>query len=48
MAFKWGNEQELAFRTLKDKLCTALVLRLPDFTKTFEIECDAFVIGGCS
>ncbi|GKC16420.1 putative reverse transcriptase domain-containing protein [Tanacetum coccineum] len=28
--FDWGEEQELAFQTLKDKLCNVLVLALPD------------------
>ncbi|GJS97711.1 putative reverse transcriptase domain-containing protein [Tanacetum coccineum] len=43
-----GEEQELAFQTLKDKLCNALVLALPDRPKDFVVYCDASKIGlGC-
>ncbi|GJU38913.1 hypothetical protein Tco_1191870 [Tanacetum coccineum] len=38
--FDWGEEQELAFQTLKDKLCNAHVLALPDGPETCGI-CDA-------
>ncbi|GKB65463.1 putative reverse transcriptase domain-containing protein [Tanacetum coccineum] len=35
--FDWGEEQELAFQTLKDKLCNAPVLALPDGPEDFVI-----------
>ena len=43
--FKWGTKQERAFNLMKEKLVSAALLPLPDFAKTFEIECDASGIG---
>jgi hypothetical protein len=43
--FTWSDSQEVAFRTLKDKLTHAPLLQLPDFNIVFELECDASGIG---
>ncbi|XP_048613491.1 uncharacterized protein LOC111211802 [Brassica napus] len=45
MGFKWEQAQEEAFQILKGKLTHAPLLTLPDFSKTFEIECDASGVG---
>ncbi|GJY33166.1 putative reverse transcriptase domain-containing protein, partial [Tanacetum coccineum] len=46
--FYWGEEHELEFQTLKDKLCNAPVLALLDGLEDFVVYCDAFGIGlGC-
>nr|GEU63545.1 hypothetical protein [Tanacetum cinerariifolium] len=37
MTFDWGEEQETTFQTLKDKLCNAHVLALPDGLEYFVI-----------
>ncbi|GJV63771.1 putative reverse transcriptase domain-containing protein [Tanacetum coccineum] len=43
-----GEEQELAFQTLKDKLCNAPVLALPDGPEDFVVYYDASRLGlGC-
>jgi hypothetical protein len=43
--FRWGAAQDQAFHTLIDKLTRAPLLQLPDFSKTFELKCDASGIG---
>nr|GEZ10115.1 putative reverse transcriptase domain-containing protein [Tanacetum cinerariifolium] len=43
--FDCGEERELAFQTLKDKLCNAHVLAFPDGPEDFVVYCDASGIG---
>ena len=45
VSFTWGPAQEESFNRLKNSLTHAPVLTLPDFDKTFEIECDASRTG---
>jgi hypothetical protein len=45
VGFKWGSGQDRAFIEIKERLCGTPLLALPDFSKTFEIECDASGIG---
>jgi hypothetical protein len=46
--FVWGEAQERAFQTLKERILSDPVLKLPDPTKPFEVETDAsdYAIGG--
>ncbi|GJZ64555.1 reverse transcriptase domain-containing protein [Tanacetum coccineum] len=39
--YEWGVEQEEAFQTLKDNLCNAPILTLPDGPDDFVVYCDA-------
>ncbi|GJV74856.1 putative reverse transcriptase domain-containing protein [Tanacetum coccineum] len=46
--FDWGEVQERAFQTLKEKLCNAPILALPKGPKDFVVYCDASSLGlGC-
>ncbi|GJW91380.1 putative reverse transcriptase domain-containing protein [Tanacetum coccineum] len=39
--FDWGDKQEAAFQLLKEKLCSAHILALPEGTENFSVYCDA-------
>lgn len=41
-AFKWRPEAEEAFQKLKEAMLTTPILALPNFSKLFIIEADAF------
>ena len=43
--FHWGEEAHTAFSQLKQAVTNPPVFSLPDFTKPFVIECDAFGSG---
>ncbi|GJY22329.1 reverse transcriptase domain-containing protein [Tanacetum coccineum] len=43
--FDWGEEQEEAFQLLKQKLCAALILALPEGSEDFVVYCDASLKG---
>nr|GEY85410.1 putative reverse transcriptase domain-containing protein [Tanacetum cinerariifolium] len=39
--FEWGDKQEAAFQLLKQKLCSAPILALPEGNEDFIVYCDA-------
>nr|GFA06342.1 putative reverse transcriptase domain-containing protein [Tanacetum cinerariifolium] len=39
--FEWGDKQEAAFQLLKQKLCSAPILALPEGSQDFIVYCDA-------
>ncbi|GJX55471.1 putative reverse transcriptase domain-containing protein [Tanacetum coccineum] len=41
--FEWGDKQEAAFQLLKQKLCSAPILALPEGSEDFIAYCDAIV-----
>ncbi|KAI3814049.1 hypothetical protein L1987_18791 [Smallanthus sonchifolius] len=48
-AYNWGDNQESAFQHLKQKLCSAPILALPEGTEDFVVYCDASIQGlGCA
>ncbi|GJS07889.1 putative reverse transcriptase domain-containing protein [Tanacetum coccineum] len=43
--YVWGDDEEEAFQTLKQKLCSAPILSLPEGSKDFVVYCDASLKG---
>nr|GEX64940.1 putative reverse transcriptase domain-containing protein [Tanacetum cinerariifolium] len=43
--FKWGDKKEAAFQLLKQKLCSAPILALPEGSEDFVAYCDASIKG---
>ncbi|GJR68780.1 putative reverse transcriptase domain-containing protein [Tanacetum coccineum] len=43
--YEWGSEEEESFQTLKQKLCSASILALPEGTKDFVVYSDASLKG---
>ncbi|GKA84443.1 putative reverse transcriptase domain-containing protein [Tanacetum coccineum] len=41
VTFEWGDKQEAAFQTMKNKLCSAPILALPQGAENFIVYCDA-------
>ncbi|GJY80690.1 putative reverse transcriptase domain-containing protein, partial [Tanacetum coccineum] len=41
--FDWGDKQEVAFQLIKQKLCSAPILALPEGSEDFIIYCDASI-----
>ncbi|GJV74140.1 putative reverse transcriptase domain-containing protein [Tanacetum coccineum] len=39
--FEWGEKAEAAFQLLKQRLCSALILALPEGSENFVVYCDA-------
>nr|GEU37468.1 reverse transcriptase domain-containing protein [Tanacetum cinerariifolium] len=46
--YEWGDKEEEAFQLLKQKLCSAPILALPEGTENFVVYCDASHKGECS
>lgn len=43
--FVWTKATTRAFEEIKESLSTALVLCIPDYSKVFEVSCDATGVG---
>ena len=45
VAFQWGEDQQRAFETLRQRLCEAPILLLPEGLDDFAVYCDASISG---
>lgn len=45
MTFRSGPDQQLAFETLRQRLCEAPVLMIPEGLDDFVVYCDTFILG---
>nr|GEW46365.1 putative reverse transcriptase domain-containing protein [Tanacetum cinerariifolium] len=43
--FDWGDKEEVAFQLIKQKLCSAPILALPEGSEDFIVYCDALIKG---
>ncbi|GKB31353.1 putative reverse transcriptase domain-containing protein [Tanacetum coccineum] len=43
--YEWGKDEEEAFQMLKQKLCSAPILALPEGSEDFVVYCDAYIKG---
>nr|GFC78811.1 reverse transcriptase domain-containing protein [Tanacetum cinerariifolium] len=43
--YEWGEEEEEAFQLLKEKICSALILALPEGSEDFVVYSDASLKG---
>ncbi|GKA98757.1 putative reverse transcriptase domain-containing protein [Tanacetum coccineum] len=43
--FDWGDKAEAAFQLIKQKLCSALILALPEGSEDFILYCEASIKG---
>ena len=46
--FVWGEKEQATFDEIKAKLTQAPIIVLPNFDKTFELECDVSGVGICT
>nr|GEU59497.1 reverse transcriptase domain-containing protein [Tanacetum cinerariifolium] len=46
--FDWGEKEKTAFQILKQKLCSAPILALPEGSENFMVYCDASLVGNPS